>query len=73
MNSGQAILVLNAGSSSLKFALYRIDGGLEVTARGEVEDLDSAPHFIARDPSGAVIAETHGDCEGLRRDVGCYA
>ena len=49
MSAGRAILVLNAGSSSLKFALYDAGTALTAAARGEVENLDSTPHFIARD------------------------
>ena len=60
MSAGRAILALNAGSSSLKFALYDVGGGLTVTARGEVESLDSKPHFIACDLKGAVLSETRG-------------
>jgi len=52
-----AILSLNAGSSSLKFALFDTAGSLTVTVRGEIEDLDSAPHFTAHDAAGKVLAE----------------
>ncbi len=52
-----SILTLNAGSSSLKFALFDPADGLKSTVRGEIEDLDAAPHFIARDALGAVLAE----------------
>jgi acetate kinase len=60
MSAGRAILALNAGSSSLKFALYDAGAALTVTTRGEVENLDSTPHFIARDSNGAVLCETRG-------------
>ena len=51
-----SILTLNAGSSSLKFALF--DGTtLKATARGEIEGLGDAPHLLARDPGGTVLAE----------------
>ncbi len=52
-----SILTLNAGSSSLKFALFEAAGALTATARGEVETLDAAPHLLARDAAGAVLAE----------------
>ncbi len=56
---GGLILVLNAGSSSLKFALYRAggdpDGRLE--ARGQVEGIGTAPRFEVRDASGDAIDE----------------
>jgi acetate kinase len=51
------ILTLNAGSSSLKFALFDTQAGLKETARGEIESLDSAPHLLVRDSAGAVLAE----------------
>jgi acetate kinase len=52
-------LVLNAGSSSLKFALYDVAASLTETMRGEIENLDSAPHLLARDKSGATMADQH--------------
>ncbi len=52
-----SILTLNAGSSSVKFALFAADAGLATIARGAVESLHEAPHFSARDASGASIVE----------------
>jgi acetate kinase len=45
------ILVLNAGSSSIKFSLFAA-AGVEpaVVARGQIEGIDTSPHFIARTP-----------------------
>jgi acetate kinase len=57
MTMAGSILTLNAGSSSLKFALFDIAAGLKVTVRGEIENLDAAPHLLARDAAGAVLAE----------------
>jgi acetate kinase len=53
------ILTINAGSSSVKFALFDATGSLDELARGEIESLDSAPHFIACDGAGATLAEHH--------------
>jgi acetate kinase len=54
----QAIVVLNAGSSSVKFSVYfRRAGQLELRLRGQIEALSSAPHFIAKDASGATVSE----------------
>src|SRR4030095_1150852 len=51
-----AILVLNAGSSSLKFSAFALDGGdLELVMRGQVEGLHSAPRFSAFDGDGAKV------------------
>ena len=54
-----AILVLNAGSSSIKFLLFAThgDGRLEPRLRGQLEGIYTRPRLIARNPSGAVIAE----------------
>ena len=47
-------LVLNAGSSSLKFAVYHHGepGGWEVAARGQVEGIGTSPRMSARDGAG---------------------
>ena len=54
-----AVLALNAGSSSIKFALFEIAAGGQLTAdsRGQIEGIGSAPHFVARDAAGAVQQE----------------
>jgi len=52
-----AILTLNAGSSSLKFALFDHDDGLAETVRGEIENLGATPHFHAFDTAGKLLAE----------------
>lgn len=57
MSAAASILTVNAGSSSLKFALFEVDPAPRAVLRGGIEDLDEAPHLIARDASGAVIAE----------------
>ena len=57
MTASRAILALNAGSSSLKFALFEIGASLALTAKGEIENLDSTPHFVARDATGAKLID----------------
>ena len=59
MSASGGVLTLNAGSSSLKFALF--DGGHtpSATARGEVEDLDASPHLLVRDAAGITLLEKH--------------
>jgi acetate kinase len=55
---GDAIAVLNAGSSSLKFSLFdERDGDLQLAARGQAEGLYTAPRFVARDAAGTTLAE----------------
>jgi len=48
-------LVLNSGSSSLKFALFRTSAGTDwpLAARGAIEGIGSAPKMSARDGGGS--------------------
>lgn len=50
-----AILVLNAGSSSLKFALFAVGDQLTCEVRGHVDRLQSAPEFVAHDADGQTL------------------
>jgi acetate kinase len=53
-----AIAVLNAGSSSLKFSLYAAGGGdLDLVARGQAEGLFTSPKFVAKDGAGTVVEQ----------------
>ena len=53
-----AILVLNAGSSSLKFSLFAgSDRELVVVASGQVEGIGTSPHFTAKDANGELAGE----------------
>lgn len=54
-----AILSLNAGSSSIKFALFEIGPSerLALVAKGEIEGIGTARHFIALDAAGATPGE----------------
>lgn len=62
------VLVLNAGSSSLKFCVYgRPDGGAwSLAARGQVEGIGTSPRFSVRDGQGAVLDDR--TLEGAVRD-----
>ena len=53
----RSVLALNAGSSSLKFAIFADAADAPATVRGAIETLDDAPHFMARDQAGAVLAD----------------
>ncbi|MFZ2040070.1 MAG: acetate/propionate family kinase [Desulfobacterales bacterium] len=53
-----AIVVLNAGSSSIKFSLFlERNGTLEADIRGQVEGLYTNPHFVSKAPDGSVKVE----------------
>ena len=52
------ILVLNSGSSSLKFALYLKKGeNLEALYAGQVDGIVTEPRFRAKDNDGNVVVE----------------
>lgn len=53
------ILVINAGSSSIKFSLYISEGDDKplLSCKGQVEGINVAPHFVAKSPHGAVLNE----------------
>ena len=54
----EAIAVLNAGSSSIKFSLFVTrNSDLELELRGQVEGIYNAPHFLAKKPDGTMAAE----------------
>ncbi|MBV8535824.1 MAG: acetate/propionate family kinase, partial [Alphaproteobacteria bacterium] len=50
---------INAGSSSIKFSIYRFESGrpAALQCKGQVEGIGSAPHLAARDAAGKSIAD----------------
>lgn len=53
-----AILVVNAGSSSIKFSVFLEQGdALDLLLGGQIESLYTAPRFKAKDAAGAVVGE----------------
>ncbi|MFZ9645982.1 MAG: acetate/propionate family kinase [Fluviibacter sp.] len=57
-----ALLCLNAGSSSVKFSLYRAGGDdPEFLLGGQIEGLLTQPHFKATDAQGNTLNERHWD------------
>lgn len=60
MSEGSAILALNAGSSSIKFALF--DGAeLARACHGQIEGIGAAPRFRAEDAAGTALADIRYD------------
>ena len=49
-----AVIVVNAGSTSLKFGAYAMDaaGSLPLLCRGQIDDMQDDPHFVAKNPAG---------------------
>jgi acetate kinase len=60
-------IVLNAGSSSLKFCIYHrpAPDAWRLDTRGQIEGIGTAPRFMAKDDAGARVADQQFD----RRDV----
>jgi acetate kinase len=57
-----AILVLNAGSSSIKFSVFVPErSGLDLALSGQMEALYTSPRFSAKDAAGAGIAARKWD------------
>jgi acetate kinase len=53
-----AIAVINAGSSSIKFSLFGAQhGDLRLQLHGQVEGIGTKPHFVAQDAGGEVKSE----------------
>jgi len=54
----KGIVVINVGSTSIKFAAYRHGGAeaLELLCRGRLEDIGSRPRFVAHDSQGKPMA-----------------
>ncbi len=53
-----SILVLNAGSSSIKFQLFAVEGGvLQRRLKGQIEGIGAQPHFTAKDSEGVRLIE----------------
>jgi acetate kinase len=65
-----AIAVVNAGSSSIKFSLYGVRAdALELSLHGQAEGLYTAPRFVANDAGGRVVDEkSWGDGVSLGHD-----
>ncbi len=46
------ILVVNAGSSSLKFEVFAVAGALERLVKGQMEGIGTTPHLTIKSPTG---------------------
>src|SRR4051812_46832063 len=52
-------LILNAGSSSLKFCVYLLTPGVpwQVDARGQIEGIGTSPHLAVKDARGTKLVD----------------
>ena len=56
---GEALLTLNAGSSSIKFAVFEAGSAMRTLVKGQVEGLQTAPHFIAKSGDGIQLTQAY--------------
>ncbi|UPY38448.1 acetate/propionate family kinase [Sediminicoccus sp. KRV36] len=61
----QAFVVLNAGSSSIKFALHEARAPFAAARRGLIEGIGTAPHLRLRDAAGDTVLERRWPAEGF--------
>jgi acetate kinase len=59
------LIVVNAGSSSMKFALHSLERPSDARFRGLIEGIGTAPHLRLRDAAGATKLERHWPKEGF--------
>lgn len=67
------ILVINAGSSSIKFAIYQKDSSSEelvADAAGQIEGISSQPRFTVKKPSDNVLVDRELTVEEARNHMG---
>jgi len=67
-----ALLIINAGSSSIKFSAYAPGYGQDPTLmfKGQIDGIGGHPRFVARDAQGAALADRrYGDEEVSGHDA----
>jgi acetate kinase len=62
------VAVINAGSSSIKFAIHGIDDG-PVRLRGQIESIGLAPALKVRNELGAILLERRWPAEGFSHET----
>ena len=61
-----ALVVLNAGSSSIKFSVFAVDDAtLTLDVNGQIDGLTETARFVARDARGAVVGEQRWPAHAL--------
>jgi acetate kinase len=73
ISSPDCIAVINAGSSSVKFALYAATGEVDLLFRGQVESLGVAPHLRIDDAQGNAVADQTWPAEGFNHGAATRA
>ena len=63
------IAVINAGSSSVKFALYEASSKADPLFRGQIEGIGVSPHLKVKDAQGAILIERTWPADGFNHDA----
>jgi acetate kinase len=63
------IAVINAGSSSVKFAICKASSKADVLFRGQIEGIGVAPRFHVRDAEGRLVVERTWPTDGFDHDT----
>ena len=69
MSVTRYIAVLNAGSSSIKFALYPAGQDAAAIRRGQIEGIGVAPQLTVRDVDGETIEVRRFEAAALDHDA----
>jgi acetate kinase len=67
------VAVINAGSSSIKFALYKDGADQLATFRGQVERIGTAPRMMVSDVEGRPVANREWPSEGFDHHMAAAA
>ena len=69
MSRSDAVLTLNAGSSSIKAAVFETAPALQLRFRATAEESVDGVHFVATDPDGTRIADNRWQNEAMPRVI----
>ena len=67
-----ALVVFNAGSTSLKFGAYSVDAGgsLPLVCLGRIDSMQGDPHFVVKDASGKPLGMRMSGATATRSTTG---
>ncbi len=69
----ELLLVVNAGSSSLKFQVFEQAHDLSMRLRGQIEGIGTQPHFTVKDAQGKSLADEQLEGGQARDQAACLA
>ena len=64
-----SIAVINAGSSSIKFAICNAAGDADILFRGQIDGIGVSPHLKVADARGEIVAERRWPADGFDHDA----